>query len=58
LHLVTGPLLVSAGHWSGSGEPDLGEPVVDRVPVVVQGGCLQDDASGANENGRKGKCRR
>ena len=37
LHLVTGPLLVSAGHWSGSGEPDLGEPVVDRVPVVVQG---------------------
>ena len=40
LHLVTGPLLVSAGHWSGSGEPDLGEPVVDRVPVVVQGGCL------------------
>ena len=39
LYLVRS-LLVGSCHRSWGGEPDLWEPVVDRVPVVVQGGCL------------------
>ena len=43
LHLVrhhTRPLLICSRHWSGSGKPNLREPVVNWVPVVIQGGCL------------------
>ena len=46
-------LLVDAGHGTGGGQSDLGEPDVERLPLVVERGRLQDDARRPHEHGHR-----
>ena len=46
-------LLVDAGHGSGGGQADLGESDVERLPLVVERGRLQDDARRPHQHGHR-----
>ena len=46
-------VLVEPGHGPGGGQPDLGQLDVDGLPVVVEGGGLEDDPGGAHQDGHR-----